>query len=123
MAGTGGGGSGRGSQVAIVGVAAGVEASTQCGPGDPAGVGDGGAKWLYGTKRTPSVLEFLCDGALKTDASEVGLFPLVGVHGGGDKDIGRARDESAQSRLAALTDVDVEGRLHDAGMPIHGRLP
>ena len=49
------------------------------------------------------------------DASEVGLFPLVGAHGGGDKVIGGARDECAQSRPVALKDVDVEGRLHDAG--------
>ena len=67
----------------VVGVAAGVEVSTQCGSGDPAGDGGGGAKWLLGTKRTPSVLELLCSGALKTDASEVGLFPVVGVHEGG----------------------------------------
>ena len=51
-----------------VGAAAGVDASTQCVPGELVEGCSGRGKWQCGTKRMPSVLELLCQKSLKSSA-------------------------------------------------------
>ena len=58
------------------GAAARVEAFTQCDPGEFVEGGSGGGKWQCGTKRTPSVLELLCQKSLKSSVF-IGVFPLM----------------------------------------------
>ena len=60
---------------AIVSAAASVEAFTLCDPGEFVEGGSGGGKWQCGTKRTPSVLELLCQKSLKSSVYFGGCPP------------------------------------------------